>query len=133
MFAYDVDGDGDNDVITSIDAHAFGLAWFEQIRESGKITFVKRPIMGRMPEDNPYGVVFTELHTVNLTDMDGDGLKGYRDRKDLLVSSYGQSHVGRWSRGLLVQIGSPRQRSSVGFPIARQKIQESVGRSSQAI
>ena len=31
MFAYDVDGDGDNDVITSIEAHGFGLAWFEQI------------------------------------------------------------------------------------------------------
>ncbi|MBI2481141.1 MAG: VCBS repeat-containing protein [Planctomycetia bacterium] len=27
MYAYDVDGDGDNDVITSLNAHNYGLAW----------------------------------------------------------------------------------------------------------
>ena len=32
MYAYDVDGDGDNDVITSLAAHDFGLAWYEQDR-----------------------------------------------------------------------------------------------------
>jgi hypothetical protein len=31
MYAYDVDGDGDNDVITSLAAHEFGLAWHEQL------------------------------------------------------------------------------------------------------
>ncbi len=30
MYAYDVDGDGDQDVITSLAAHDFGLAWYEQ-------------------------------------------------------------------------------------------------------
>jgi hypothetical protein len=29
MYAYDVDGDGDNDVITALDAHGYGLAWYE--------------------------------------------------------------------------------------------------------
>jgi len=29
MFAYDVNGDGLNDVITSINAHGYGLAWYE--------------------------------------------------------------------------------------------------------
>ncbi|MCH7988375.1 MAG: VCBS repeat-containing protein, partial [Planctomycetes bacterium] len=29
MFAYDVDGDGDNDVISSLQAHGWGLSWFE--------------------------------------------------------------------------------------------------------
>ena len=33
MFAYDIDGDGDNDVISSLQAHAFGLAWFEQVKD----------------------------------------------------------------------------------------------------
>ena len=32
MYAYDVDGDGDNDVITSLAAHDFGLAWYEQVK-----------------------------------------------------------------------------------------------------
>lgn len=75
MYAYDVDGDGDNDVITSLAAHAFGLAWFEQVKEGDAITFKKHTILGDKAEDNPYGIVFTELHAVALHDMDGDGLK----------------------------------------------------------
>ncbi len=75
MFAYDVDGDGDNDVITSLAAHTFGLAWFEQVKEGDEITFKKHLIMGDKAEDNAYGVLFTEPHAVELHDMDGDGLK----------------------------------------------------------
>ncbi len=75
MFAYDVDGDGDNDVITSLAAHTFGLAWFEQVKDGDEITFKKHLIMGDKPEDNAYGVLFTEPHAVEQHDMDGDGLK----------------------------------------------------------
>src|SRR5438093_245350 len=45
MYAYDVDGDGDADVITSLDAHGYGLAWYEQVREDGRITFRQHRIM----------------------------------------------------------------------------------------
>ena len=38
MYAYDVNGDGLNDVITSLDAHGWGLAWYEQSRTGNKIT-----------------------------------------------------------------------------------------------
>jgi hypothetical protein len=31
--------------------------------------------MGQRPEENRYGLVFTELHSVALADIDGDGLK----------------------------------------------------------
>ncbi len=75
MYAYDVDGDGDQDVITSLNAHAFGLAWHEQVRDGDQIRFRPHLIMGSKPEDNKYGVVFSELHTVTLADMDGDGLQ----------------------------------------------------------
>lgn len=75
MYAYDVDGDGDNDVITSLNAHNYGLAWHEQIRDGEEISFREHLIMGDKPEDNAYGLVFTELHSVNLADIDGDGLK----------------------------------------------------------
>ena len=75
MHAYDVDGDGDQDVITSLAAHEFGLAWFEQIERDGQRTFRRHLIMGDRPSQNRYGLVFTELHSVNLRDMDGDGLK----------------------------------------------------------
>ena len=76
MHCYDVDGDGDNDVITSLAAHDFGLAWYEQIRDAdGRITFRQHRILGDRPEHNRYGLVFSELHSVTLADMDGDGLK----------------------------------------------------------
>jgi hypothetical protein len=75
MYAYDVNADGLNDIITSLQAHAHGLAWFEQYREGGEIRFREHLIMGREPKDNRYGLRFSQLHAIDLTDMDGDGLK----------------------------------------------------------
>jgi hypothetical protein len=75
MYAYDVDGDGDNDVITSLEAHGYGLAWYEHVKEGGEIRFKQHVLMGREPADNKYGVKFTQLHAVDLVDMDNDGLK----------------------------------------------------------
>ena len=77
MFAYDVNGDGLNDVITSLDAHGWGLSWFEQSRTGKKITFQEHIILSKQEEntDNPYGVQFSQLHAVELVDIDGDGLK----------------------------------------------------------
>ena len=75
LFAYDVDGDGDNDIITSLSAHNYGLAWYEQTQRNDQISFQPHTIMGKTAEENPYGVLFTELHSVNLADIDGDGLK----------------------------------------------------------
>lgn len=75
MFAYDVDGDGDNDIITSLQAHEFGLAWYEQVQDGDKRTFKQHLIMGSKTTENAYGVLFSELHSVNLADIDGDGLQ----------------------------------------------------------
>jgi hypothetical protein len=75
MYAYDVDGDGDSDVITSEAAHDYGLAWYEQQRDGDEAKFVRHLIMGMHPSENRYGVLFTEPHSVNLADIDGDGLK----------------------------------------------------------
>ena len=72
MFAYDVNGDGLNDVITSLAAHGFGLAWYEQEKGGG---FKSHTIIGSRPEESRYGVKFSELHALELVDMDGDGLK----------------------------------------------------------
>jgi hypothetical protein len=75
MYAYDVNGDGMNDVITALAAHGFGLAWFEQHRDGGGIKFREHVFMNRTPQENKYGVKFSELHAIDLVDMDGDGLK----------------------------------------------------------
>ena len=99
MFAYDVDGDGDNDVITSLDAHNFGLAWFEQIQENNVRTFRKHTIMGKSAKENRYGVVFTELHSLALADIDGDGLKDICTGKTY-YSHHKQSPM--WDAGAVV-------------------------------
>jgi hypothetical protein len=75
MYAYDVNGDGLNDVITSIEAHGYGLSWFEQTREGGEIKLREHRIVGREPKDSRYGVKFSEPHAIDLVDLDGDGLK----------------------------------------------------------
>ena len=75
MYAYDVNGDGLNDVITSLAAHEFGLAWYEQYRGGAEIRFREHIIMNRQPQDNAYGVKFSEIHAIDLADMDGDGVK----------------------------------------------------------
>lgn len=75
MYAYDVNGDGLNDVITSLSAHGFGLAWYEQVKGESGIGFKEHVFMNKTPKDNKYGVKFSELHAIDLIDMDGDGLK----------------------------------------------------------
>ncbi|HIL70208.1 MAG TPA: VCBS repeat-containing protein [Verrucomicrobia bacterium] len=75
MFADDVDDDGDNDIITSLNAHGWGLAWFEQQRISGQIIFKKHLIMGDRSEEEKFGVAFSQPHALDLVDLNGDGLK----------------------------------------------------------
>jgi hypothetical protein len=75
MYVYDVNGDGLNDIITSIDAHGYGLSWYEQIKENGQISFREHAILNKGPTANRYGVTFSQLHAVELIDVDGDGLK----------------------------------------------------------
>jgi hypothetical protein len=90
MFACDIDGDGDNDVITSLDAHGWGLSWFEQVKvDSGNIDFKPHVIMGDKVADNPFGVRFSQLHAMALADLDGDGLQ------DLVTGKCYWAHNGR--------------------------------------
>ncbi len=81
MYAYDVNGDGLNDVITCIAAHGYGLVWYEQVRQSGESTFKEHIILNKQTEKDQrplpdrYGVIFSQPHAIDLIDMDGDGLK----------------------------------------------------------
>jgi hypothetical protein len=87
MFAYDVDGDGDNDIITALDAHGWGLAWFEQVRTGTQVNFRSHAIMGDRTEESKYGVAFTQPHALAVADINGDGLT------DLIVGKR------RWAHG----------------------------------
>ena len=75
MCVYDVNGDGLPDVVTSLAAHGFGLAWFEQQKDkNGNISFVKHMIMGDYSTKNAGDVTFSQLHAMACADMDGDGV-----------------------------------------------------------
>lgn len=78
MFAYDFNGDGLNDILTTLAPHNYGIVWYEQIKKSdGAIDFVKHLIVGNKPEDNKYGVKFSQAHAFDLVDIDGDGVKDF--------------------------------------------------------
>jgi hypothetical protein len=78
MSVYDVNGDGRADVVTALQAHGFGLAWFEQKRDaSGAITWVQHMIADDYASKNAGGVTFSEPHGGTAADVDGDGVPDF--------------------------------------------------------
>lgn len=77
MYAYDIDGDGDNDVLTSMNAHAYGLSWHEQIDKNGDIRFIEHQVMATENIKNSYGVNFSQLHAIEVADFDNDGIEDF--------------------------------------------------------
>lgn len=73
MFACDVDGNGVQDVITALDAHGWGLAWFEN-QSRDEPNFVPHHIMGSRDEESTFGVAFSQPHALALGDFNRDGL-----------------------------------------------------------
>lgn len=89
MFAYDVDGDGDNDVVTAMNGHGYGLSWHEQIVKNDSISFKEHKIMTEKATDNPYGVSFSQLHAMSCVDIDNDGIL------DIITGKCYYAHNGR--------------------------------------
>ncbi len=77
MYAYDFNGDGLNDVLTTLDPHGYGIVWYEQTKDNGQISFKPHTIVGKTPQDSKYGVTFSQAHAIELVDMDGDGIQDF--------------------------------------------------------
>jgi hypothetical protein len=92
MQAYDVDGDGLTDIISSSNSHGYGLAWFKQ-GPAG--TFTRNMIFNTPAEKAMYNdVAFSQLHSLCLEDMDGDGLKDIVTGKTFLAHPFTTGDAG---------------------------------------
>ncbi|MBV09914.1 PVC-type heme-binding CxxCH protein [Rubinisphaera sp.] len=85
MFVHDFDGDGDQDIFTSQNAHRYGLCWFER-QSADRLT--RHDIMGEISVENPYGVAFSQPHALAMADIDGDGLQ------DIVTGKRWKAHNG---------------------------------------
>jgi hypothetical protein len=78
MVVYDVNGDGRNDVVGVLQAHVFGVAWWEQKRDAaGNISFVQHMVMDNFATKNAGGVTFSQPHGSTAGDVSGDGVPDF--------------------------------------------------------
>jgi len=76
MYVYDVSGDGKGDIITAWHCHQYGLVWYEQQRDDkGQITWKQHVILPPKPDMNSDALRISQLHAIEVLDMNGDGLK----------------------------------------------------------
>jgi FG-GAP-like repeat/FG-GAP repeat len=114
MYAFDVNGDGRNDVVTAKAAHGYGLSWFENVEgPKGEITFKEHRIMGEKPDQNPYGVAFSQLHAVAIADMDHDGVPDIVTGKRFWA--HGGHDVGSHEPAVLYWFQTVRKNGKVHF------------------
>ena len=78
MGVYDVNGDGLTDVVTALQAHGFGLAWFEQKRgPDDSRSFVQHMIIDNYGTANAGSVTVSQLHGSTVADVDGDRIPDF--------------------------------------------------------
>jgi hypothetical protein len=93
MGVYGVNGDGKADVVTALNAHGWGLAWFEQKRDAdGNISFVRHMITDDLTTkaENAGRVAFSEPHGITFADVNCDGIP------DLIVGKRYLSHINTY-------------------------------------
>jgi hypothetical protein len=78
MHVLDLDADGDGDVVTTLAAHGYGLAWFEQRPNPSSAPqapeLVEHVIVPDTAPDASASVIMHEPHALAVADIDGDGV-----------------------------------------------------------
>ena len=108
MLVYDVDGDGLNDVITAWNCHGYGLLWYKQIRNAkGEITWQQHVILPPKPDLKSDELRFSQLHALDLADINGDGLKDFVTGKRFWAHGPNRRRRAECARGgLLVRVAA---------------------------
>jgi hypothetical protein len=89
MYGYDVDGDGDQDVITALDSHGYGVAWYEN-KNGAWIQHVIVGGVGSMATNAGMIAPFSQPHALVVADIDGDGIKDIVTGKSFYAHPPGQ-------------------------------------------
>lgn len=76
MFAVDLNGDGKNEILTGLSAHGFGLAYYN-ILDVAQNKIEKVDIMTSDAASSPVGIAFSQLHAVDLGDINRDGVADF--------------------------------------------------------
>jgi hypothetical protein len=78
MYARDLDGDGDQDIISS-SAHHYGIWWHEQVKHADTIGWIQHNIFNR----------FSQTHGLMMADINSDG------HEDLVTGKRYYAHNGK--------------------------------------
>ncbi len=75
MYAADFDGDGQNEVVSSQQAHGYGLNMFDKVQAPGATNWAwnTQAIMTDKADTSPTGLAISQLHAVEVADMNNDG------------------------------------------------------------
>lgn len=115
MGVYDVNGDGLNDIVTSLEAHGFGLAWFEQKRDQGGgISFAEHIISDDYATKDPENVAFSEAHGSTFADVNGDGILDFVVGKRVYSHNESYTDPDPYGPGVLYWFETVRNKKAPG-------------------
>ncbi len=90
LFAVDLDGDHQTEVITSLQAHGYGLVIYNKIdvSENEQWTWQSQTVMTDDPTTSPTQLAISQLHAIDIADFNNDGVP------DILTGKRFWAHQG---------------------------------------